>query len=77
MKSMVTLIGSILWLTRLLKFVRHEPNCDFLAPMWNKGPCDCGLHALVEKLPDEVKLLLQQSNARDRGVVVNASPPES
>lgn len=75
MKSMITLIGSIRWLTRLLAFVRHEPNCDALGVMWHQGPCDCGLHALVEKLPDEVKLLLQRSKASDRGVVVNV--PES
>ena len=49
-------------LEKLLEFVDHRDNCDFLQPMWNKGPCDCGLFALFEKaqlpnregLPEEV-----------------------
>lgn len=34
----------------LLEFVEHKYNCDFLQPMWNQGPCDCGLFALFEAL---------------------------
>lgn len=40
------------------RFVRHAHNCDFLAAMWNQGPCDCGLHEmLVNAMPDEVEII--------------------
>jgi hypothetical protein len=38
---------------RLLTFVRHNSNCDWLQPMWHKGPCDCGLFDLLDKLRAE------------------------
>lgn len=34
----------------ILAFVRHKYDCDFVQPMWHQGPCDCGLHALFDKL---------------------------
>jgi hypothetical protein len=39
----------------LLKYVRHDPNCDALQPMWHQGPCDCGLSALLQVQPTWVK----------------------
>lgn len=35
----------------LFKYIGHNDRCDFLQPMWHKGPCDCGLHALTAKFP--------------------------
>ncbi|HEY6925020.1 MAG TPA: hypothetical protein VI653_16215 [Steroidobacteraceae bacterium] len=37
----------------LLKFVDHHDNCDWLQPMWHKGPCDCGLHVAIAALSPE------------------------
>lgn len=34
----------------ILAFISHKFNCDILQPMWHKGPCDCGLYALLDKL---------------------------
>ncbi len=33
-----------------LRFVYHKWDCDALQPMWHKGPCDCGLYGLLDKL---------------------------
>lgn len=42
----------------LLRFVDHHDNCDWLQPMWHKGPCDCGLHAVIAALtPDDLAAL--------------------
>lgn len=35
----------------LLPYLGHLGNCDFLQPMWHKGPCDCGWADLEAKLP--------------------------
>lgn len=43
-------------LAKLLEFVDHRDNCDFLQPMWHKGPCNCGLFALFESLDARVPL---------------------
>lgn len=34
----------------ILAFVAHKWNCDYLQPMWHKGPCTCGLYDLFDKL---------------------------
>lgn len=34
----------------ILNFVAHKWNCDALQPMWHKGPCDCGLYELFDRL---------------------------
>lgn len=34
----------------ILKFVGHHDHCDWLQPMYHKGPCDCGLHAALDSL---------------------------
>jgi hypothetical protein len=39
---------------KLLDFVSRHWKCDFLQPMWHQGPCDCGLHDLLDKLPPEL-----------------------
>ena len=39
-------------LVDLLRFVDHGPRCDFTAPMWHKGPCDCGLFELFELIEE-------------------------
>lgn len=36
--------------TVILAFVSHKSNCSHLQPMWHKGPCDCGLYALLTKM---------------------------
>lgn len=35
---------------RLTTFVDHKSACDFVQPMWHKGPCDCGLHKFFAHL---------------------------
>ncbi len=37
----------------LLKFVDHHDYCDWVQPMWHKGPCDCRLHAVLDSLSPE------------------------
>jgi len=39
----------------LLAYVQHKRNCDALQPMWHKGPCDCGLTALLKQMPAWIK----------------------
>lgn len=49
-------------LTDLIKFVDHTPKCDFIQPMWHKGPCDCGLHASLDAMsPAMVKLVMDHN----------------
>lgn len=40
------------------RFLRHAYNCDYLQPMWHKGPCDCGLHELTDTFSPELKARL-------------------
>lgn len=37
-------------LMALQEFVQHKSRCDALQPMWDKGPCSCGLTALLNFL---------------------------
>lgn len=39
--SLITKVKEEL-LTRALRYSGHKYNCDYLQPMWHKGPCDCG-----------------------------------
>lgn len=34
----------------ILAFVSHKATCSHLLPMWHKGPCNCGLYILLDKL---------------------------
>lgn len=43
----------------LLKFVDHRDHCDWVQPMWHKGPCDCGLHAVLDALSAEDLAVLE------------------
>ena len=36
--------------TDIFEFVSHKWNCDAIQPMWHKGPCDCGLYEMLDKL---------------------------
>ena len=53
----------------LLNFVQHKYNCDWLQPMWHKGPCDCGLTALIQTLPEDLLKLLVETNDHVRATV--------
>lgn len=41
--------------TSLLAYVAHSPRCEALEVMWHKGPCTCGLSALLKTVPEWVK----------------------
>jgi hypothetical protein len=54
----------------LLTYVRHRGDCDWLQEMWHKGPCDCGLFDLLDKLREENNGVLPSELVdRDRGLV--------
>ncbi len=46
------LIYTTIAVERLIPFIQHKDDCDFVQPMWHQGLCDCGLHKLVRSLPD-------------------------
>lgn len=45
------------------RYVQHKPDCDWLMPMWNQGPCSCGLaelallHLNTLPVPEGVRLV--------------------
>jgi hypothetical protein len=49
--------------------VQHKYDCDWLQPMWHKGPCDCGLKQLIQQLPEELLKLLVETNDHVRATV--------
>lgn len=53
----------------LLRYVQHKYNCDWLQPMWHKGPCDCGLKELIQSLPEDLVKLLVETNDHVRATV--------
>lgn len=53
----------------LLRYVQHKYDCDWLQPMWHKGPCDCGLKELVQQLPEDLLKLLVETNDHVRATV--------
>jgi hypothetical protein len=53
----------------LLAYVQHGYDCDWLQPMWHKGPCDCGLTALIQALPGAVLKPLIETNEHVRATV--------
>lgn len=53
----------------LLRYVQHKYDCDWLQPMWRKGPCDCGLKQLIQQLPEELLKLLVETNDHVRATV--------
>jgi hypothetical protein len=53
----------------LLRYVQHKYDCDWLQPMWHKGPCDCGLTALIQQLPEDLLKLLVETNDHVRATV--------
>lgn len=53
----------------LLTYVQHKWNCDWLQPMWHKGPCDCGLKELIKQLPEGLLTLLIETNDHVRCTV--------
>lgn len=48
----------------LLRFVGHRDDCDWLQPMWHKGPCDCGLHDAMAELSAEELDALKTAGSR-------------
>lgn len=34
----------------LKQYAGHKFSCDYLAPMWHQGPCDCGWAAVEIEL---------------------------
>ncbi len=38
----------------LFNYIRHDEQCEFTQPMWHQGPCDCGLHDLMDKLSQDL-----------------------
>jgi len=53
----------------LLRYVQHKPNCDWLQPMWHKGPCDCGLTELIKQLPESLRAVLVEASEHARATV--------
>jgi hypothetical protein len=53
----------------LLQFVQHKWNCDWLQPMWHKGPCDCGLTDLIKQMPEDLLALLVSVSDHVRATV--------
>ena len=53
----------------LLRYVQHESDCDWLQPMWHKGPCDCGLKELIEQLPESLRQVLVEASEHARATV--------
>lgn len=39
---------------RILMYVQHRQNCDWLEVQWYKGPCSCGLFDLLEEIRQEI-----------------------
>jgi hypothetical protein len=53
----------------LLRYVQHRGNCDWLQPMWHKGPCDCGLTELIKQLPEDIRKPLVEASEHARATV--------
>lgn len=53
----------------LFKYVQHKYNCDWLQPMWHKGPCDCGLKELIQQLPEGLLRILVEASEHVRATV--------
>lgn len=53
----------------LLRYVQHKANCDWLQPMWHKGPCDCGLTELIASLPESLRAVLVVASEHARATV--------
>ncbi len=56
-------------MSALFKYVQHAGNCDWLQPMWHKGPCDCGLTELIKQLPEELLTPLVEASEHVRATV--------
>jgi len=54
---------------KLFQFVQHKYNCDWLQPMWHKGPCDCGLKELILQLPEDLLAVLVEASDHVRATV--------
>jgi hypothetical protein len=57
----------------LLRYVQHKSNCDWLQPMWHKGPCDCGLRELIEQLPESLRAVLVEASEHVRATIKDAA----
>lgn len=53
----------------LLPYVQHKYDCDWLQVNWHKGPCDCGLTALIKTLPAELVAALVEASDHVRATV--------
>ena len=59
-------------LVALFRYVQHKSNCDWMQPMWHKGPCDCGLRALIEQLHESLRAALVEASEHARATVEDA-----
>lgn len=53
----------------LLPYIQHKYDCDWLQVNWHKGPCDCGLTALIKSLPEELVAALVEASDHVRATV--------
>lgn len=53
----------------LLRYAQHKYDCDWLQPMWHKGPCDCGFKALILALPEDLRTQLAETNDHVRATL--------
>lgn len=53
----------------LLRYAQHKARCEWLQPMWHKGPCDCGFKELILALPEDLLKLLVETNDHVRATV--------
>lgn len=59
----------------LFKYIQHKGNCDWLQPMWHKGPCDCGLTELLKQLPEDLLRVLVEASEHVRATVEEMQRP--